>query len=466
MIKNLSENLIEKIFVTVSTTISLDDLHKETVISVSKSGSVFLYSLSTNSSVYSVDSSKNEPNNEQQTQNTQNFDAKTGDFSMDQIAIRAKSLIKCIGNFTFLPDLRRVEIQYHDIYHKMIVSGFIYKNVPSVGVYHILKKGMVPMHIESLAGTISLAFNTLNQTIVALPRSLNGSLIHYKISNERVEQFHPEYISRFVVTCFGCKRATHMRMNPVNQFQIMLWNDEDKPFIAFSTLKANEWENEVYNFTDNSYIQAAEFDDLGLEVGLVISQEKRTVIALWEFEEEKIKQINFTIPENISVYQARWIRDKTKETISFCIWTHNQGMIEANKTSLLLWKNDSVKSNLFGLSNGHNIIYFDKSGSLTFAGRGTLENDYEHTQIIGEKYKPLSFIKAKIHGKAMNADGVHMQRCFNCKRPLLYPLVSQEDGISACYCSYECQVDHWPLYFASRQPVFFDFDNDKFSTPY
>ena len=462
--KNFSDDLVEKIFVTVSTTISLDEFHKETVISISKSGSVFLYSLSTNSSVYSIDSLKNEQNQESPTQTQQNSETKNTDFSMDQIAIRSKTTIKCIGTFTFLPDLRRVEIQYRDLYHIMIVSGFIYKNVPSVGVYHISKLGMVPIHIESLTGAISLAYNTLNQTIVVLPRSLNGSLIHYKFNNDRIEQFHPEYISKFVISCFGCKRATHMRMNPMNQYQIMMWNDEDKPFLSFSTLKSNEWENEIYNFTENSYIQAAEFDDLGLEIGLVIGQEKRTIIALWEFEEEKIKQTNFTIPESIIVTQARWIRDTSNETLSFCIWTANQGMIEANKTSLLLWKNDSIKANLFGLSNGHYIVYFDKNGALTFAGKSTIENDYEQTQIIGEKYKPLSFIKAKIHGKTMNANGVHMQRCFNCKRPLLYPLVSSEDGISACYCSYECQVDHWPLYFASRQPVFFDFDNDKLST--
>ena len=29
-----------------------------------------------------------------------------------------------------------------------------------------------------------------------------------------------------MVSCFGYKRATHMRINPINQCEVMLWNDE------------------------------------------------------------------------------------------------------------------------------------------------------------------------------------------------------------------------------------------------
>ena len=469
MMRNFSKEIKEKIFVAISSSLHLCDIYKETVIAVSKSGSVFLYSLSPDISVYSLDSSKNAPKedkqNAQPNKPKQNSSQPEIDDSLDQTAIRSKTIIKCIGNIQLLSDTRRVEILYYDLKNILTVKGFIHKNVPSVGLFLVTKDSLIPLHIESLAGTIMLAFNSLNSTIVALPRLLSGSIINYKINEkttEEIEQYHPEYISQFMVSCFGCKRATHMRINPINQFEVMLWNDEEKPFISFSTLKDMEWTNNIYNFTEKSYIQRAEYDLISPRIGIVISQEKKTLICIWTFEEQSsFKQNNFLLNESIFVTNAMWIHDRDTSSSSFCIWTSSGTMLEVNEHQIQEWKQGSIKSNLFAKSSGSFFVYFSKSGSLTIAGKTSLENDMEKMQCIGEKYKPLSFIKADIHGKTLCASGVHMQRCLNCRKPLLYPLVASEEGISACYCSYECQADHWPLYYASRQLVFFD---DKLST--
>jgi hypothetical protein len=83
---------------------------------------------------------------------------------------------------------------------------------------------------------------------------------------------------------------------------------------------------------------------------------------------------------------------------------------------------------------------------------------YEGREITYAKSRALPqvpLIKNYTCGDCDSLSCLHMYRCSNCRRPLLYPLVStnQEAGVKTCYCSPECQAGHWPKFVATRQPV-------------
>ena len=469
--KNFNFEYKPKFFVSLAPGIILDKTAKETILAISKTGSIFLYSLVPDYSVYSIEAQKEQQQRDQEKQSkkekgsqnsTKNDQKKEIDNSYDETAITGKTVIRCIGNLNFVPDIRKVEVNFDEINNILGISGFIHKKVPSIGVFRVTAEKLEIIHIESLTGATGIGFNSLCKSVVVLPRLLSGSIITYKYNDEKIDPYHPEYISRFVVSCYGMKRATHMRINPLKQFVAMTWSDDTYPFMSFCNLKDLTWSADVYHFTVPSFILYAEFDATGERIGTVIYQQRKTIIGIWSVKEEKIEQFNFYIDENVQIYNAKWA-PSILQTSSFCVWTP-QGMYEANGSELILWKPEAVRSSPFVVSKGGFHVFFDKNGVLTIAGRKTMERDREEAQSIETKDSPLSFIKAAVSGKCYSANGVHMQRCMNCRRPLMYPLVSCDDVVSACYCSGECQGNHWPLYFSSRQPLFFELDSDKLST--
>jgi hypothetical protein len=469
--KSFKEDFKPKLYVALAPAIILDEKAKETILTVSKTGAIHLYSLVPDYALYSIDAQKEQQQREQKKQmkkekgsqnSNKNDQNKEIDNSYDQTAIYSKTIIRCIGKLNLIPDIKKVEVNFDENNNILGVSGFIHKRVPSIGVFRVTAGEIEIMHIESITGATGVGYNALSKSIVILPRLLSGSIITFKFNQEEIDPYHPEYISNFVVSCYGTKRATHMRINPINQYVIMTWSDDKYPFISFCDLKGLTWSREVYHFTLPSFILYAEFDPSGQKIGVVIYQHKKTLVGIWTLAEDKIEQNNFYIEENIQIYNAKWM-PCISQTQAFCVWTP-LGMYEANGSELILWKPEAVRSSMFTVSKGGFHVFFDKNGVLTIAGRKMMERDREDAQCVGTKDSPLSFIKASVSGKYYSANGAHMQRCMNCRHPLMYPLVSCDEGISACYCSGECQKNHWPLYFSSRQPLFFELDGEKLST--
>ncbi|EAX99345.1 hypothetical protein TVAG_182020 [Trichomonas vaginalis G3] len=451
--RGFSEELKPKIFVTIARNIEIDSVTKETILAISQSGGVYLYSLVPDYSNYNIDYQRNSQNPNQPSIPETEIDTNN-----DQVAITSDSQIECIGTLNLAKDKRQVDIQFNDFNNILIATGVIYKDVFSTGIYSVSVTGLQLIHIECYSGATALGYDPMTSSIIVLPRALNGSIVTFSQISSDIDPFRPEYIKNFSVAGYGHKRTTNMRVSPVSPTLIITWSDDKLPIISLWTLSQLIWNNTTYNFTTKSYIQAIEFDETGHKIGIVIAQTRKTIIGIWTIQNNNFVQQNIMIEDNITVNRAKWKPDISPSGSSFCVWTP-RGMIEANGNELIKWRQDSVRSYMFAVSRGGFHVYFDKSGILKIAGSRTMEADRENSTIIGEKAPPLSFIKAIMSGKMLNASGVHMQRCYNCRAPLQYPLISCEEGISACYCSYQCQEKHWPLYFASHQPLFFDEDD-------
>lgn len=452
--RGFSEELKPKLLVTLARNIELAGLPKETILAVSQTGCVYLYSLFPDYTNYHIDMQKNN-----QTIGVPMHSESDIETNTDQVAITADTKIVCIGTLNLAKDKRQVDIQFNEYNNILIATGIIYKDVLSIGVYQVSETQLKLIHVESCSGATALGYDPMNSSIIVLPRALNGSLVVFSQLTDESDPFHPEFIKKFSIAGYGHKRTTNMRVSPVSPTLIITWSDDKLPIISLWTLNQLVWYNTTYNFTTKSYIQAIEFDEKGRRIGIVIAQTKKTIIGIWTIEDNNFIQQNIKIEDIITVNRAKWKPDISSPGGTFCVWTP-RGMYEANGNELIKWRLDSIRSYMFALSQGGFHVYFDKSGVLKIAGAATMENDRKNSVIIGENAKPLSFFKAKISGKMMNASGVHMQRCYNCRMPLQYPLVSCLDGISACYCSFKCQEKHWPLYYASHQAFFFD-DDDR-----
>ena len=124
----------------------------------------------------------------------------------------------------------------------------------------------------------------------------------------------------------------------------------------------------------------------------------------------------------------------------------------------MMWAQPEVRMTNIYISDVFSIFYINENGELHLISphEGNPTGGSVHLQL--EKPPNIPFIKATTKGECDLVFPIHLHRCANCRMPLIQPLTCHSNGLECCYCSRECQEQHWPMYVAVHKPVSFETD--------
>jgi len=442
-----------KLFMYLLKSMSLEPESKETIFSVTISGEVILYAINniinTSTTVNNPDKLDIERHNMITGFQSHNVD--------DIVVTNCNTQVVCIGCFTPIKDSRKIKFQINEKDRIFIVSGLIYKNLPSIGVYKFSQASFDMIYCESYIGSTSIAYNGLFGSLQILPRSLNGTMVQLPLfsSYDSTHKHDPNYIHRASLYGYGLKRTTEMSCSSKGPFHTVSWSNTECPYIVLWSSQLSSYSTLSIEFQEPLMIYSVDFNENGDHIGFCMCDHQKVYICVWHIDKGEIsRQYNYSIDNFFKVHRTGWIKNFTYNKYVYCVWT-SRGLIEYPffiENSKPILNETSYRSRLF-VENGQKSFFFDSNGILRIAGPNSLKIVQES---IGEPKQSFSFLKIVTDGKPYEICGYHMPRCSNCRLPLSFPLVSKNEIHQTYYCSPECQKDHWPVYVTCRQPLFFE----------
>lgn len=446
-----------KIFATILKGLSISPDCRDTLLSISVTGNVFLYSIKPDFNSYSPEQTKSSQKQKPKLEHPQ--EQRLTRQANDYIAITSKTNIVCIGTVKLIDDLTQVKIRAFEKEQIICICGFMYKKLPSAGIFQVKPNEFKLLYAENLYGVYDVTvIPTLNYSYAILPRMVSGGIAVLTPGPKLEGEYMPNIISSLQLAGVTLFKSTHFIAGTRTPNHFATWNDDDYPSITFWNLSPPYWAVASYTFSTKIYIRDVGFSPDGNYLGLILMDEKETAVCIWEISKIPIEQHNFKLDDSYRVTDAQWRQTEDDESV-FCVWT-TRGLIEATVSGLIGFLPEAVRGQLFAVAPGGAHFFFDRGVTLMIASRAVLDTDREAAAKIGERLEAFPLFKAVMQGQILAGRGVHMPRCMACRRPLMYPLVCKDKNISACYCSAACQSAHWPRYAAIHQPFFFESDED------
>jgi hypothetical protein len=222
-----------------------------------------------------------------------------------------------------------------------------------------------------------------------------------------------------------------------------------------------DWTALAFHFLTPTWIRAAAFDSSGRRVGIVFYTETNLIAGIWELKPDgPVNQQNFACDKIGEFITMKWTTaspdfdlgkdpkpGKQPRDHFFVLGT--QGVLEHSGVKASFWAITDM--GIFEDVPGIGRFYVTFEGEL----RLLLTRMAVLPQIMTKQFRKLSLVRVNMQGPSDFVPGMHLHRCANCNIPLLYPLVSKtENGLlKQCYCSRDCQVEHWPAFIAANSPI-------------
>ena len=319
-----------------------------------------------------------------------------------------------------------------------------------------------------MIGALDMCFHTTALTLLALPRCLTGLISQMTFPSTFPEHFNHRIMTQMKFLGHSSKRSHHIVPSPTSaHYQFATWSDDEIPQISLWRISIDSqiwrWYETTMQFTTPLFIQNLCFDPNGDRIGFVMTTETYTAISIWELKKDQNKQNTFIIPDDKfgNVITAKWGDTFNESTESFYVLT-DRALFFHDGTNITMFKQPAVKMTNFFVDDELAIFYINEKCELHYISPHEGDPDGGSEILKCERAPPIPFVKATTKGECDLVFPVHLHRCANCRMPLIQPLVSKEGNLECCYCSRECQEEHWPSYVAVHQPVSFNIDIQSF----
>ena len=375
---------------------------------------------------------------------------------------------QCIGKFTPIQDESMMSAELSFDKKLLLIKGVLYENVPSYVLYSLKQNSVEILFVDTILSVSDMCFHSNNYTILALPRCIKGIISQLTFPNPFPQHFNHRIIPQMTFLGHSSKHLHHITGSPTStHHQFATWSDEEIPQISLWRIALDgqylRWFETTMQFTIPLFIQNIVFDSNGDRIGFVMSTETYTSITIWELKKDQNKQNTFIIPEDVfgEVITAKWGDTFNEDSESYYVLT-TTGLFMHNGVQITMWKQPSVKMTNFLISDELSIFYINENGDLHFISPHEGDPNGGAITLNCERPKSIPFIKATTKGECDLVYPVHLHRCANCRMPLIQPLICKQDDLECCYCSRECQEEHWPSYVATHQPASFESDFQNF----
>lgn len=375
--------------------------------------------------------------------------------------------ISCIGSFQPVSIPNLVKIEYVKEMEYLIVSGMVYKRVPSVGIFQVTSDSLSLLFVDSLFGLSDLTFSKYMHCFIALPRLTNSFISLFNPQKQRTEEgkFEHRLIPEIYFGGSNMKRTTHLAGGAIHKIHALSWNDEICPTIItwnFSPPSEPDkyWNCNEYDFLVPCFIHHVAIDSSSEKIGFIMEQNEKVFFCVWDIENNQVKQYNFEVTDIMGIRNTKWIRSIICSQMVYAVSADN-GYYEHHINEIKKWENPLYDISTICCDENGDRFYFNEEGSLEFI---SCCNFYERVNLISTnsiKSAPIPIIHNQMNDICDNLTCIHMYRCAKCRRPLLYPLAAfdAKTNTKACYCSHDCFKEHWPSYIAVRQNL--DFEVEK-----
>ena len=379
-------------------------------------------------------------------------------FEKDHVVYMAFADPVCIGSFTPPSDFTQIEVEYSHQY--LIVKGAIYKKCLSIIVYRLKGGVLTRVLTEPMIGVSDITYCNYFSSLLIVPRTSCTSVAMIPSIEPAPSGFKHRLLKDLIFAGAHLKRTVHISAAGMMKWSAVSWSDDVCPTLIwwhFSPPSEEErtWEAVVCDVMTECFIYNVKIDEKSNRIGFLMEKDDETAVCVWEFVDDEIKQYNLVIDGLGEVLAAKWIRSAMSSEMVYAV-SAKSGYYEHERDKITRWENPLYTLNAVCSDNSGDRFFFGSSGELRTV---RLEDFYQGLTIESVKVKKLPQLPLVINHSLGDCDSLsclHLYRCANCRRPLLFPLVAaSQDGhnISACYCGPDCEREGWPTYCAVYQDV-------------
>lgn len=462
-----------------STSMSDHPLQSDAIIAVFRSGEVFLIPIDDNRNNYLLNPYSD---TEKWFEPTKDANSPEGNllrkyFNIPHMAYSSSIKPRCIGSIKFCESIGPINIEFtNDGSNLLIVYGLQHKSVPSIGVFSITSDKMTLIYADSLLAVSDITYSSYYKSLIFIPRLSKNSIGILSVP-QAPQKYQPRIIPEILFAGNHLKRTVHLCPGGCLKWHALSISDEICPTIIawhFSPPTEPEklWDALVLDFLTPCYIQYLYYDQNSDRLGFIVqdstndtmnteNSHSNAVICVWSLENKHVEQYNLMVPNIDKIFSAKWARSVVSSEIVFTV-SASSGYYEHQKDKIMRWASPIDKTAKFFCDDFGNRYYFDDHAELKIIQGSVFYEKVSLEQVESKKVAPYPLIHNYLNGVCESLSFIHMYRCAQCRRPLLYPLISEspEYQLENCYCSGECQKAHWPSFVAVNQPLTFSLDID------
>lgn len=382
---------------------------------------------------------------------------------------QSKTSIECIYIFKPISKKREIRAQVSTYHSLLLIYGMMQNNVPSFGVFRIImndakQTSLKLIYADSILGMSDVAFHLGKNMIFGIPRGLQSTITFIEIPEVIPTGFNHRMIPRILLGCHTAERQNHISAcTTISEYQFVTWSDSEIPEIIFWKLgQKNEelqWFQIQLKFSVPVFIRQLVLDPIGTKIGMVLETNDETMFCIWEmYESSELMQSNFAVKDIGTLLSGCWGKSLSANSgDSFIIMTTN-GMYEHLSSSIIKRDQPPIPFVTFYDESLMTRLYCNMAGELHIVKMTDNDPTMGPHDVEATSMPPFDLEKNEETGVCDGVVGMHLHRCGNCKMPLLFPLISESDDgkISNCYCCRKCQKEHWPIYYATHQPISFE----------
>ena len=368
---------------------------------------------------------------------------------------------RCIGSIKLSKAVDPVKIEFtNDGSNLLIVYGILHRNVPSIGVYLITQSKMMLVYADSVMSVADITYSSYYHSLVLIPRLSQTSIFLIDVQTTEIPaKYQPRFLPEIVVAGSHLKRTVHLSPAGCHKWHALSWSDEICPsLIAWHFSPPGEpektWAASVIDILVPCNIQFVCYDQYSDRIGFIVQNGKDSIVSVWDLENRNLVQYNIKVPNLEQILHAKWASSVMSSEIVFTI-SSTTGYYEHQKDQVMRWKDPLDRHAQFFRDDSGNRFYFNDSGELKIVTAPVFYENVNLEKVETENVAPYPIIQNYLNGSCDKLSCLHLYRCANCRRPLLFPLVSRvpEHRLQNCYCSEKCQKEHWPAFFAIHQPI-------------
>lgn len=379
-------------------------------------------------------------------------------FERDHVVYNASADPVCVASFQPPEDFTQVEVEFSNNF--LIVKGAMYKNCLSIIVYTLSNSTLTRILIEPMIAVADITYCSYFSSLLVVPRASSTAIALIPSIDPAPPGFRHRLLKDVIFAGAHLKRTVHVSASGIMKWHAVSWSDDLCPSIIwwrFSPPGEEErsWEAVVCDIMTECFISHLKLDEKSNRIGFIMERNDEIAICVWDFSEDTIKQFNLGIDGIGEIIAAGWIRSATSSEMIYAV-SAKTGYYEHQRDKIIRWENPLYTLNTVCSDSSGDRFFFSATGEL----RTVLAADfYEGLTIESVKVKKLPQLpltENRVIGDCDSLSCLHLYRCRNCRRPLLFPLVATSQDsptISTCYCGPECQRANWPAFCAIYQDI-------------
>jgi hypothetical protein len=376
-------------------------------------------------------------------------------FSGDHVCFHSKLDPLCIEIFVPCQGFP-FKVEFEPQRSLLIIQGILQKQLPSIGVFEVAKNGLSQIFVESLVSISDICYCSYFQSLLFIPRGSPTPVCLIPVLTVPPETCGHRVIPEICFAGSHLKRTVHISGGGRTRWHAVSWSDDMSPTIIlwhFSPPKESEkrWEAIICDFYLSCFVYHVTMHPSKSQIGFLMELNGETVICVWQIEKRQIMQWNLAVQGIEQISSARWVISTESSDVVFAV-SAKSGYYEHRRDVVVRWDKPIFDLATVSRDGNGRRYFFGKSGELRMIGPSEFFEGYEVCNAVIRVLPQIPLMKNYMEGDCDVMSCMHMHRCAECRRPLLYPLVSKsDDGLTNCYCSPACQAMHWPQFLAIRE---------------